>query len=102
MDQYLAHFVSEDADSADRLLEYKDVDISPVDESYLKTLAKENGATFVRDLTYSVRPYAIDLMMWVAGNGDVDYGSGWVTGKSLLVAVTLSNDAYVLMPLGTG
>lgn len=102
MDQYLAHFVSEDADSADRLLEYKDVDISPFDESYLKTLAKENGATFARDITYSVRPYAIDLMMWVAGNGDVDYGSGWVTRKSLLVAVTLVNDAYVLTPLGTG
>lgn len=102
MEKYLAHYVSEDADSANRLLEYKDVVISPFDESYLRSLAKDNGATFARDITYSVKPYAIDLMMWVAGNGDVDYVSSWVTRKSLLVTVTLSNGEYVFTPVGTG
>ncbi len=72
------------------------------DERYLGTLARENGATFARGLTYSVRPYTLELTTWVAGNGAIDNASGWVFSKTLFVAVTLLDDEYVLTPLGTG
>lgn len=102
MEQYLTHFVSPDADSANRLLEFRGVAVFDVDEQYLVASARENDATFARGLTYSVRPFALELNVWIAGNGDIDNASGWVSSKTLFVAITLSGDDYVFEPLGTG
>lgn len=102
MARYLEHFASPDADSASRLLEFRDVAVLDVDAQTLDALARENDATFARRLTYSVRPYALELNVWIAGNGDIDNASGWVTSKTLFVAITLSGDDYVFEPLGTG
>lgn len=101
--QWLDHFKTDDADSQDRLDDYRVSEVG-IPKNLAQTFARvaeEKGLDYVGQADFSVKPSIFLYSNWNAGNG-MSGPDHWVIDKGLIIGLDKEGGVYSLVIIGTG